>query len=603
MNTHRPVGKRYRQILLASVLSTGSLLAILPALADQNTATGGSTIENQATAEFTDSADTSASPGSIKIVSDIVKVTVLEVAGIAIGNTPSTTGIPSRGNTINVEFKVYNTGNDPTKIFIPAKPSVAKLNSVDLTAAQIGQLKVVKYTTVKADGTDDTSTTISSGNTIDETSGTSTADLTGLTGGTIAVAPGGSIPAGAYITVQVPITIPQTAVNGDKIKITLGNTGGTDTNNAAKSTTTNDLYTVDNSGTANGDVDGSPNNGEREASKSYTIDVVGITISGTVWNDKDKSGTPNATTGLPGTIFTTGESGTDAVFGTSNTAVKAVLIDITTTATPKVVAFTTVDHSTGAYSFTSVPPSKTYQVLLVPTGTTVTDGSTTVPAAALPADWVATAPITTADIPAAASDIDKNDFGIRQKAKLVLAKRITKIIDTSVTPNTTTNFNNLIKDTFNFDQATHSTYPANYVGNWPTTPDYLVGKTDGGNVKPGDEIEYTIYFLNNQGSDAKNIKICDRIRGGQTYVADSLYVKLGSATTETHISDSTNTFGVAGATTTAPTDCNSSGTTISTTVVDNGGVWIAPGNITGATAVGAPNTSYGYFKFRTKVKQ
>jgi uncharacterized repeat protein (TIGR01451 family) len=609
MNTpHLAVIHRYRQILIASVLISGSFLPILPTLANQNTPAAGTTIENQATAEFTDSADTSTTPPSIKIVSDIVKVTIAEIAGITIGSAPTTTGLAYRGSKVYVDFKVYNSGNDPTKIFIPGKPSVAKLNGVDIPPANIGAIKVIGYTTVAAGTTaTETPTVISTGNIVDP-SGSSTGDLTGLTvapsGGGSIVAPGGSIPAGAYITVRVEITVPTTATNGQVINITLGNTGGTDLNNqdySAATPTANDLYTQDNTTTTFGDTDGNPLNGVREASKSTTITVNQVSITGTVWNDRDNS----AATIPFVSINNGGETGTNAVFGTSVIPVYAVLVDMTPT-TPIVLQSTTVDATTGIYTFAEAPPNTNVKVLLLPNTTTVTNGSAA-PAAAVKAtllpDWRATSDTELSFTTTLAATTDK-DFGIRQKAKLVIAKRITKIQDATTNPNDGSKvLTTVIPDTFNFNPTKNPDNLASYVGNWPTTPDYLVGLTDAGKVKPGDTIEYTIYFLNNQGGNAGNVKFCDRIRGNQTYVADSLYVKLGNATTETHPTDATNTYGIAGSTTAtvaAPTDCNSTAAT-TVTGVDNGGVWVAPGVISGATGVGAPTSSYGYFRFKTKV--
>lgn len=605
MNTTRSAINRYRQILIASVLSSGSFLAVLPALADQNTPAAGTSIENQATAEFTDSADTSTNPTSIKIVSDIVKVTVAEVAGITIGSV-NTTGTAYRGNKVFVDFKVYNSGNDPTKIFIPGKPSVAKLGTTDIPAANIGAIKVIGYTTVSAGATPtETFTAISTGNTVSAT-GSSTGDLTGLTvapsGGSIA-APGGSIPAGAYITVRVEITVPDTATNGQVIKITLGNTGGTDANNQAYAAATpaTDLYTQDHTATPlpSGEVDGVPINGEREASKSQSITVNQVSITGTVWNDKD-----NSAAATPFVSIKTGtETGTNAVFGTSVIPVYAVLVDMTVPASPIVLQSTTVDATTGVYTFTEVPPNTNVKVLLLPNTTTVTTGSAA-PAAALKATlvsgWVGTS-ATELAFATATSDITAKDFGIRQKAQLVLAKRITKIQDATTNPNDTSKvLTTVITDTFNFNPTKNPGNPATYVGNWPTTPDYLVGLTDAGKVKPDDTIEYTIYFLNNQGSDAKNVKICDRIRGDQTYVPGSLYLKLGDST-EVSLPDSGNTYASTDA---MPTGCNSDAAT-TITGSDNGGIAISPGIIPGVTAVSGgvttPSGSYGYFRFKTKV--
>ncbi len=53
---------------------------------------------------------------------------------------------------------------------------------------------------------------------------------------------------------------------------------------------------------------------------------------------------------------------------------------------------------------------------------------------------------------------------------------------------------------------------------WPNLATFLVGGTDGGNVRPGDIIEYTIYFLSNGDGVANNVSICDLIPGKQTFV-------------------------------------------------------------------------------------
>jgi uncharacterized repeat protein (TIGR01451 family) len=53
---------------------------------------------------------------------------------------------------------------------------------------------------------------------------------------------------------------------------------------------------------------------------------------------------------------------------------------------------------------------------------------------------------------------------------------------------------------------------------WPNPATFLVGGTDGGNVRPGDMLEYTIYFLSNGDGVANNVSICDLIPEKQTFV-------------------------------------------------------------------------------------
>ena len=116
------INKRYRQILIASLMSGSSLLPLLPALADplmsvapQNSA-GPGKIENQATAEFTDTADNL----TVGVVSDVVKVEVAEIAGISaapalsfpINNGAATPALPTLypTSTAFFDFIVKNEG-------------------------------------------------------------------------------------------------------------------------------------------------------------------------------------------------------------------------------------------------------------------------------------------------------------------------------------------------------------------------------------------------------------------------------------------------------------------------------------------------------------
>jgi uncharacterized repeat protein (TIGR01451 family) len=67
---------------------------------------------------------------------------------------------------------------------------------------------------------------------------------------------------------------------------------------------------------------------------------------------------------------------------------------------------------------------------------------------------------------------------------------------------------------FENDPTTNDT-----VANWPTpNTTYLRGAINQPNVKPGDEIEYTIYFLSTGTGDATNFTICDLIPANTTFV-------------------------------------------------------------------------------------
>lgn len=149
---------------------------------------------------------------------------------------------------------------------------------------------------------------------------------------------------------------------------------------------------------------------------------------------------------------------------------------------------------------------------------------------------------------------------------------------------------------------------------WPAS--YVVGAANAGKILPGDELEYTIYYLNAQGADATSLKICDPIRGGQTYTPNSMQLFPGSSSVAFALTDAPDpiTFDRANSYTTAPLDCNIGGTgyTVAATARSNGGVavqLVGSGASTqpdllaipGATAPATPTTSYGWFRFTTKV--
>ena len=222
------------------------------------------------------------------------------------------------------------------------------------------------------------------------------------------------------------------------------------------------------------------------------------------------------------------------------------------------------------------------------------------------------------------NNVAEVNFGITMRAGLVLVKRITGIKFAGTTTwNRTTN----LTDGTALGTVVHN--PADTAGNdlnakWPAA--YLVGAYDAGKIKPGDELEYTIYYLNAKGADAKSLKICDPIRGKQTYTNSSMQLQPGSSTTPITLTDATDSpatdranYYSSGAAN-VPSGCNAGSATTLTTLVggvstatrDNGGVVIG---ITGsgstpqpdltvvpsATSAGTPTASYGWFRFTTKV--
>ncbi|HEY9702065.1 MAG TPA: hypothetical protein V6C58_06445, partial [Allocoleopsis sp.] len=214
--------------------------------------------------------------------------------------------------------------------------------------------------------------------------------------------------------------------------------------------------------------------------------------------------------------------------------------------------------------------------------------------------------------------------------KALLVKRITAI--------NTTQINGFI----DFVSATDPTAADDNNSKWPSpTSTYLRGAiactstsgTDCNSIKgakPGDTVEYTIYFLSNGSDDLKNLKLCDRIPTNTTFEETTYDATAGAekgillgwnntgSGSLADPSDSsqltgiktwlTNNKGVApdsdrgkfysSSETLPATPCGAAANT-------NGGVVIDLGSTTivhQATGSGSPLDSYGFFRFKVKVK-
>jgi len=200
-------------------------------------------------------------------------------------------------------------------------------------------------------------------------------------------------------------------------------------------------------------------------------------------------------------------------------------------------------------------------------------------------------------------------------AKLLLVKRITRINNQDLT--------NIVDG-----RSDVAITAVNYVGSPrdtdddssnPWTAGYLRGLINAGTVKPGDELEYTIYFLSKGPSNATNVKFCDLVPTSTTFIptafsgktpndgglpgADQGIALALSSTTPTvyfsNIEDADRgRFYVANDPAT-PSYC---GTNTNGAVVVN--ITRSPDlpNLPAATQSGTPANSYGFLRFRTKVK-
>lgn len=194
-------------------------------------------------------------------------------------------------------------------------------------------------------------------------------------------------------------------------------------------------------------------------------------------------------------------------------------------------------------------------------------------------------------------------------AQVLLVKRITAINgNRTQNPNDNTPLNGFVDDTTS-SQAANDNNPG-----WPSSS-YLVGAINGGKVKSGDTIEYTVYFLNAGGRNADSTRICDRISPNQSFQAGvyggtgkDLQIKIGTNAVQdlTSANDTNDRAQLYAANAIVPGNCNLKAPNNNGTVVVDitGASGTGIPNLTtlsGSTGAGTPTTSYGYLRFTTVV--
>jgi uncharacterized repeat protein (TIGR01451 family) len=190
--------------------------------------------------------------------------------------------------------------------------------------------------------------------------------------------------------------------------------------------------------------------------------------------------------------------------------------------------------------------------------------------------------------------------------QVLLIKRITAINNTQ--------FNETIDDPGSTnDNAANWTLP---IDTDSGISSYLRGKIVGGTVKPGDIVEYTIYFLSTGGRDAANVSICDLVPKNSTFIPDAfsglaptdnglpgdsgIALSFGSTTPTAYLTNQVDTpdrgyFIPSG--TSVPASCIGTNT--------NGAIIVEiaknPVVLSKATGPGTPTNSYGFIRFRANV--
>ncbi|MCX7593898.1 MAG: GEVED domain-containing protein [Fischerella sp.] len=263
---------------------------------------------------------------------------------------------------------------------------------------------------------------------------------------------------------------------------------------------------------------------------------------------------------------------------------------------------TQTTDANGNYDFTGlifgnyiVKVTDTNQVL---TGKTITTGTNT----------------KAVSLPAGIQDYNNADFGFNQPVasnpNVLLVKRITAINGSS--------FTNLIDGVNNSNSPNYVPTPRDIDDNNPNWPNnYLQGLLNGGTVRPSDEIEYTIYFLSAGDATAPKVLICDRLPSNVTFIPtafNNFAIKNGTGLPTAdrgiiwqyngNIESLTNAKDGDVAQYFPPgedptivypsIDCGGANT--------NGAVVVNLGNLPNATASGTPTNSYGFIRFRGRVK-
>ena len=217
------------------------------------------------------------------------------------------------------------------------------------------------------------------------------------------------------------------------------------------------------------------------------------------------------------------------------------------------------------------------------------------------------------DDPNTSEQDDPTSTAIGSDPNLLLVKRITAINPEQSDVKT---FDNFVDD-----DSTESDNHPNWLGsqNNGDTNTYTVGTTDGGLVVPQDDVEYSIYFLSNGNISADNVLICDLIPENMELVLNSFAneppAANGSSVAERGllweyngtVQSLTNNNDGDGGYYFPPGDdpkrvfpnVKCSDTVQANT---NGAVVVNLGEVPEATAPGTPANSYGFIRFRAKVK-
>ncbi|MGC1306193.1 MAG: hypothetical protein WA885_03105 [Phormidesmis sp.] len=265
---HKTFRRQAQKPLLAAALAAAGVFNMVSAVVAEGT-DAGTAITNRATATY----DDGTGGATINAVSNTVTINVAEVAGITVvssGSNDVNNGSVVTNDVVTFDFKVTNTGNAASYVFVPGK------NGITPTNAEILRIDIVDpgVPTTQAEApnaaTAASTAPAASFNAV-PAAGASTETFTNMPSG------GGLIAADGSFTVRVTVKVTANTV-GDRVGVQFGNTSNNPPNTPNQQNIRDDsdgaIDPIDDVRTI--DADGAPGgtppvNGEREAAAFFDV--------------------------------------------------------------------------------------------------------------------------------------------------------------------------------------------------------------------------------------------------------------------------------------------------------------------------------------------
>jgi uncharacterized repeat protein (TIGR01451 family) len=216
-------------------------------------------------------------------------------------------------------------------------------------------------------------------------------------------------------------------------------------------------------------------------------------------------------------------------------------------------------------------------------------------------------------------DKDSTDIAVVNNPNVLLVKRITAINNgtTTIGGDSLADYKNDLSNPYDDNTLDNPAPTPLDTNKWLNPNAFLIGGINGGTTRPGDELEYTIYFLSAGDASAKGVLFCDRIPTNVTFLPTAfnsfanqaekglpnsdrgiLWLKDGATESLTNIADGDAAqYFPPGADPTAvypKVNCGGANT--------NGAIVVNLRDLPNATSPGSPPESYGFVRFRGKVK-